>query len=540
MKTQTLRNCYAGLVSLALSGFLVGCTTTPNTSAPSPTVDSASSQNESSSQEAPAIVSEISQQPVWVQQLNATNEISAEQGISLRAGEKIRTHKEAVAQVDFKNGLAFRMGGDSLVTLEPNNHLKLSEGEILVWVDPAKKVPTEIITPGVIAKLQGTTVSVKVLKELDNAVEIFVWEGTVTVQIPKQQGELVIKSGQEVRIWSGETDIRQISQRVRRVPYQDWSQRRFQSPLLNNFGKPLPTLLALDQAAPPVAAPETSKVGRTRELNPRQASTSRSTSPRLNQQTNLGLGNSYPIASRTKQVSRNQTVASTPARRPPQKTNAQNRRTGSSTEPEKLDLGIYFRDPQSTPTPTPSPTQLTSPEQIETSETIRRLFRQSNSEVNRGTPTPSPTQQARPQTGSTNNPDPALIRQINPSMERNSPTPSLTEPVTPEGGSTDSPGRPSIRQTSPSIERNTPSASPTEQTLPTNRPTPSESQNQRDINIPIEQVTPVEKENRVPVPSPTLSPAESPTPESTNPLSRPMEEATPASPIPGKTDRAED
>lgn len=538
MKTQTLRNCYAGLVTLALSGFMVGCTaSTPKTSAPSSNVDSASSPAELSSQEAPATLSEISQQPVWVQLLNATNETTAEKGISLRAGEKIRTHKEAVAQVDFKNGLAFRLGGDSAVSLEPNNHLKLSEGEILVWVDPGKKIPTEIITRGAIAKLQGTTVSVKILKELDNAVEIFVWEGTVTVEIPNQPGAVTISSGQEVRIWSGETDIQQVRQRIRRVAYQDWSQRRFQSPLLNNFSKPLPTLLALDQASPPVTAPETPKVSRTRELNlnSRKASISRSDS-RLNQQANLGLGSRTSTSQRTQQVTRNQTRTRTPVRRSSGQANAASR----PTQPEKLDLGSYFPEPQSTPTPTPSPTQLTSPKQTEISESIRRLIRQTNPDVETGTPTPSPTQQATPQGGSSNNADRALIREATPRVETITPTPNPTPQATPQGGSSNNPGRALIREITPSVDLNNPTPSPTPQATPTNRPTPLGIENETNRNTPTEQVTPVEPENITPTPSPKVSPIESPTPESTSPIRRPMEEVTPTSPIPGKTDRAED
>ncbi|HEY9651867.1 MAG TPA: FecR domain-containing protein, partial [Coleofasciculaceae cyanobacterium] len=536
MKTHTLRHCYAGLVTLALSGFLVGCSTlTPKTSASSPEVDSISSPTASPLEEAPAILSEISQQPVWVQLLNTTNETTADKGISLRVGEKIRTHKEGVAQVDFKNGLAFRLGGDSVVSLEPNNHLKLSEGEILVWVDPGQKVPTEIITRGAIAKLQGTTVSVKILKELDHAVEIFVWEGTVTVQIPNQTGAITLNSGQEVRIWSGETDIQQVRQRIRRVPYQDWSHRRFQSPLLNNFSKPLPTLLALDQASPPVTAPETSKVSRTRELNInfRKPTISRSNS-RFNQPANLGLDNRTSTSRRTQQVTRNQATTRTPIRRSSQQAN----RTSRPTQPQKLDLGSYFPDPQSTPTPTP--TQLPSPQQTEVSESIRRLIRQTNSEVETGIPTPSPTPEATSPSSSTDNPDRILIRQTTPSVQPNNPTPSLTQETTPPSGSTDNPDRILIRQTTPSVQPNNPTPSPIQEATPTNRPTRSEIENETNRNTPIEQATPVESENTTPTPSPSVSPIESLTPESPSPIRSPMEEVTPASPIPGKTDRAGD
>lgn len=532
MKTQTLRNYYAGLVTLALSGFLVGCTTlTPKTSTPSSQVDSASSQTELSSEEAPATLSEVSQQPVWVQLLNATDETKAEQGTDFRVGEKIRTEKKALAQIDFKNGLAFRVGGDSVVSLEPNNHLNLSEGEILVWVDPGKKVPTEIVTRGAIAKLQGTTVSMKVLKELDHAVEIFVWEGTVTVQIPNQPGAITISSGQEVRIWSGETDIQQVRQRIRQVSYQDWSQRRFQDSLLNNFSKPLPTLLALDQASPPMTAPETSKVSRITDLNltSKKGSISSSDS-QWNQQANLGLDSRASTFKRPQQATANQTTTSTSVRRSSRQTSPASRRT----QPEKLDLGRYFPDPQSTPTPTP--TQLASPQPTNVSESIRRLIRPTNSEVETGNPTPIPIEQTTPQGRSNNNLGRTFIREATPSPSDNNSTPSPSQEATPQNGSSNNPARPLVRETTPNSSGNNPTPSPSQEATPTNRAIPSGIENETNRNTPTKPVTPVEP----PTPNPSISPIESPTSESPSPIRRPMEEVNPASPIPGKVDRAED
>ncbi|MGK7876953.1 MAG: FecR domain-containing protein [Xenococcaceae cyanobacterium] len=236
-------------MSVALLCSLSGCRTSePTTSTnPSPTISTPVSQIE----EAAANISEIQQQPVLVRQLNATEEITATEGMALQFSETIRTKGEALAQVDLKNGLAFRIGGDAVLTLQPDNRLNLSAGEMITWVEPGKQVPIEIVTPGAIAGIRGTTVFVKIPKDPNQEIEIFSWEGCVEVWLPNQPGEVIINAGERVKIRRGETDISRIRASVERLKPRQWLQRRRRSRLLNNFRRQMPTIEEIDNALPP-------------------------------------------------------------------------------------------------------------------------------------------------------------------------------------------------------------------------------------------------------------------------------------------------
>lgn len=262
-----------GMISLTLAAFLAGCqdsepkltnpspsasvvspnpNTTPGVAIPSSPSGSSipAVVTPSSAQEAPATISQIQKKPVWLKRLNTTAEISATEGMGLFIGEQIRTVGEALAEIELKNGLAFRIGGNSVLTLQPDNSLNLSKGEMITWVQPGKQVPAKVVTPGAIAGIRGTTIYVNIPDAPNSEIEYFTWEGTMSLKLPNQSEEMLLKAGEIVKVKPGETDINKMRKRVRQLTQKEWETRRQKSPLINNFLSPLPTLKKIDQVAP--------------------------------------------------------------------------------------------------------------------------------------------------------------------------------------------------------------------------------------------------------------------------------------------------
>ena len=268
-----------GLMSLVLAGFLSGCQgSAPKQTSPASSLSTTSEQTPSSPAQAPAkpsqtaaTISEIQSQPVWLRRLKVFGEIAAAKGMGLQIGETSRTGEKAMVQIDLKNGLSFRIGSNAVLTLQPDNRLNLSAGEMITWVTPGKQVPTKVITPGGIAGIRGTTIYVKMPQTSKDAIEFFTWEGTMFIQLPNQLEEFQLKAGEIVTIKPGETNIRKIRASIHRVTSQEWLTRRRKSRLVNNFDKPLPTLQKIDQTAPPTA--KISSVTPTPTLSPTKLST---------------------------------------------------------------------------------------------------------------------------------------------------------------------------------------------------------------------------------------------------------------------------
>lgn len=295
MKIKRSTYCCLGMISLTLAGFLSGCQdsepklTNPSPSAsvvsPSPNttpgvaIPSSPSGSSipdvvtpSSAQEAPATISQIQKKPVWLKRLNTTAEISATEGMELFIGEQIRTVGEALAEIELKNGLAFRIGGNSVLTLQPDNSLNLSKGEMITWVQPGKQVPAKVVTPGAIAGIRGTTIYINIPDAPNSEIEYFTWEGTMSLKLPNQSEEMLLKAGEIVKVKPGETDINQMRKRVRQLTQKEWETRRHKSPLINNFVNPLPTLKKIDQVAPKetkksTLAPKQSKLTAPQKVN---------------------------------------------------------------------------------------------------------------------------------------------------------------------------------------------------------------------------------------------------------------------------------
>jgi hypothetical protein len=248
MKKSTRYWRRLGSLGLALASCLAGCTAPPP--AP-PTASSSPIPSQTVAAKATATIAEIQQQPVTVRQLNAQQEIAAKVGMALQAGETIRTQNKARAQIELENGLAFRIGGDAVLTLQPSNQLKLQSGEMITWVEPGQKVPTEIVTPTAIAGIRGTTVFVKIPpKNSTEGTLFFAWEGTVSVRLPNQKEEILLKTGEEVRIRPGERNIQKIRQRVYRLKPAEWRAKIRQDKLLRGFDRRLPTLDIIEKIRP--------------------------------------------------------------------------------------------------------------------------------------------------------------------------------------------------------------------------------------------------------------------------------------------------
>ncbi|MFP4298863.1 MAG: FecR domain-containing protein [Spirulinaceae cyanobacterium] len=241
MNIKTWRIGRLSVLAVAVFGLLGACgQNEPQATSPQVTTQEVSESAAETSKDAE--ISEIQEQPVWVKPLNQEKELSGEEGMGLQYGETIRTEDEALAEIDLKNGLAFRIGGDAVLTLKPGNELHLNSGEMITWVEEGKDVPVEIVTPGGIAGIRGTTVYVEYPDNPEDGILFFSWEGTIAITLPNQTEEIILTSGDEVRIKPGETDVEAIRDRVRHLKLEEWQQRRAENRLLNDFEKPLPTL----------------------------------------------------------------------------------------------------------------------------------------------------------------------------------------------------------------------------------------------------------------------------------------------------------
>lgn len=191
--------------------------------------------------EADAIVSAVAAPPVWVKSIATNEDQPAITGTALIYGDTIRTEGEGLAHVDLASGLSFRIGGDASLVLQPDKRLNLQAGEMVTWVEPGRQVPTEIVTPVGIAGLRGTTLFVLVPPDENGEVLFLSWEGTIRLQIADGVEEILLESGEELRVRPGDRDVAALRQRIRRLDRQEIRRRRRQSPLLNRFQRPLPT-----------------------------------------------------------------------------------------------------------------------------------------------------------------------------------------------------------------------------------------------------------------------------------------------------------
>jgi hypothetical protein len=212
--------------------------TTPVTNAtPKPTVVQ---------EQAIAKVSLVEEKPVSVVSNKDAKEADAKVGMGLHVADTVRTQGKGKTQIEFDNGVGFRIGGDSVVQIKPNNRLNLTEGRMITWVKPGLKVPTEISTAYATASIRGTTAFVEIPKDLNKGIRFFSWEGTVAVKIANQTEEIILLTGEEVIVKPNS----KTPPVVRRLTLNEWKEISKTSVLLRSFDAPLPTQTVIDKLVP--------------------------------------------------------------------------------------------------------------------------------------------------------------------------------------------------------------------------------------------------------------------------------------------------
>ncbi|MFH7245317.1 MAG: FecR domain-containing protein [Spirulina sp.] len=225
-----------GLLGLAL----VGCRGTVAPQNPDPTPQPTETLESSATAEAIATIRDIVAQPVWVRPAQG-EEIAAQVGAPLQYEDTVRTEDPALVEVGLGT-LVFRLGGNATLTLRPNQQLQFAAGRMLTWVEGRPPGSVTIQTPVGVAGIRGTTVFVNIEEDPQAPVEFFAWEGEVTFQPTGSADVVVIRDGEQLLVRPGEVDVADLQRRVRRFGAEEFRQRLENSPLMNDFSQPLPTL----------------------------------------------------------------------------------------------------------------------------------------------------------------------------------------------------------------------------------------------------------------------------------------------------------
>lgn len=240
MKSSLFTALFTANIAIAL----FGCESSPTPSTPtsSPTVST------SPVNQAIAKVSMIENKPVFVtsQQNPQPKEIDAQVGMDLYVSDTVRTEANGKTQVEFNNGVGFRIGGNAVLQIQPQNRLHLKSGKMITWVKPGLKVPTEISTDYATAAIRGTTAFVEIPNDINQGIRFFSWEGTVAVKLPNQPKEIVLLTGEEIIVKPNSPT----PPVVRRLDLKEWKEISKTSTLLRSFKTPLPTQTIIDKLIP--------------------------------------------------------------------------------------------------------------------------------------------------------------------------------------------------------------------------------------------------------------------------------------------------
>lgn len=233
------------LLMPAIAIALFSCESQPN-SAPTTPVTDATPKPIVVQEQAIAKVSLVEAKPVSVISKKDTKEIDAKVGMGLHVADTVRTQGKGKTQIEFNNGIGFRIGGDSIVQIKPNNQLNLTEGKMITWVKPGLTVPIEISTAYATAAIRGTTVFVEIPKDISKGIRFFSWEGTVVVKLANQSKEIILLTGEEIIVKPNSTT----PPVVRRLTLNEWKEISKTSELLRSFDAPLPTQTVIDKLVP--------------------------------------------------------------------------------------------------------------------------------------------------------------------------------------------------------------------------------------------------------------------------------------------------
>lgn len=240
---------------------LASCTSTPSSQTDSGMSQQSTGQSTEQSTalaatNPPAKVVLIEAQKVLIRRDKSAQDVQAKTGMGLQVSDTVRTLAPGRVQVEFTNGVSFRIGGNSILKIQPQNRLNFTKGDMITWVKPGMKVPTEIVTPVAIASIRGTTAYVEIPPDYKSSsskgIRFFSWEGNVAVRLTNSTEEVILKTGEEVFIKPGAKTIPP----VYRLNSQEWPNRIQTGRFLRSFKTPLPTQPIIDQLVPGQSSPD--------------------------------------------------------------------------------------------------------------------------------------------------------------------------------------------------------------------------------------------------------------------------------------------
>ncbi len=147
-----------------------------------------------------AEISEIRSYPVRVKYVNSSASRPATVGVPLKVNESVSTEDSSTAQLTLRSGAIIRIGGDSNLTLKPENQVEIDSGRLVAWAAKDRKAPAQISTPfGEISSYDGT-IYLEIPPKASEDRHIIALDGTVTVLLKSNSEIVTIGKGEEIRI----------------------------------------------------------------------------------------------------------------------------------------------------------------------------------------------------------------------------------------------------------------------------------------------------------------------------------------------------
>lgn len=150
--------------------------------------------------EAIAEISEIRSFPVRVKYINSNAPRPATVGVPLKVNESVSTEDSSTAQVTLRSGAIIRIGGQSSLTLKPQNQVEFNNGRLLAWAAKDSQAPAQIQTPfGEISSNDGT-LYVEIPTKAAEDRRVIALDGTVTVLLKSTSEIVTLGKGEEISI----------------------------------------------------------------------------------------------------------------------------------------------------------------------------------------------------------------------------------------------------------------------------------------------------------------------------------------------------
>ncbi len=122
-----------------------------------------------------AEITEIPNRTVWIRFLSSNSDSIAGLGRTIKAGETIRTEKNALAQIALRSGAILRMEGNTTLSIDGNQKIWLKSGKIMVWA-PSQN-PTKIM----LAQVTATAKNAFVYIESGKTLRLICLEGKIEI-----------------------------------------------------------------------------------------------------------------------------------------------------------------------------------------------------------------------------------------------------------------------------------------------------------------------------------------------------------------------